>query len=544
MKQTRTIVQLLLLALVLATGHVVMSLRSGESRGLAKRVSILPYDGSMSTITVIRDGTETVTLTNAAGWKICWPILGEVDTKKMAALSDALTLVPIDDTLSDQELLKLGRTHADFELEVPKLSLKVKAGNKEKRINFGAETPTGDGVYAEVEGENAVLVVPKKAFEAANMTLATLRRRNIFNISGEEVAAVDVRLEVGKFTRIERGSANNERFVSYMEELLGAEVKEFIWPVGGADEGTAAGMSLLAGYGLDPEAAATVTLHGVDGADRTICFGKGAGDGLVFALVFGGGAIVTVDSKLKYDLIEGESAFNDLRLFPMEAGEIGSMTIADGSGKYMLRRDKDGNWMLEAPVNAAADAKVAEELAERIVKLQASDLDSEGVTVSVASNRVPVKVSAKALFGKTEVDSLRSRDIVQIKGEDIKRLVGGGASVEYNQERKIWVVDSSGKSGKVDEVAVEKIVKALESLKAERVVKLKVSEPDYSRYGLEDPQYRLAIDLTTAGVARKNIIIGDKAQGGYYATLGSADAIFVISSKTKKILTANLVEAE
>ena len=95
------------------------------------------------------------------------------------------------------------------------------------------------------------------------------------------------------------------------------------------------------------------------------------------------------------------------------------------------------------------------------------------MTVSVAGNKSSAKVGRKALFGEGAVEDLRSREIVQIKGDDIKRLVGGGASVAYNQERKIWVVENSGKAGKVNEEAVERIVECLKNLKAERVVKLK-----------------------------------------------------------------------
>ncbi len=542
MKPSGTIAKLLLLAALLAAGHLLVSLRIADSHRTVRTNTLLPGADAALALTVLHDGVESVALTNAGSWRIEWPISGDVDAKTIAALTDALAFAQIEDTLSDVELMKLGRSHADFELDNPRLSLLVTLDAGRKEVEFGADTPSGDGVYATVSGDNCVFVVPKKAFEAMDVTLARLRRRNLFNISDEEVASVDIRLEAGKFSRIERGSLNNERFVDFLASLLAAEVKEFIWPVGGEKESVTAGMSLLAGYGLDPETAATVTLHGVDGMDRSISFGKGAGDGLVFALVFGGGAIVTVDSKLKYDLIEGGEAFNDSRLFPMEAGEVATVNIADNGVNYLLQRDQDGDWQLESPVAAAADRKAVEALAGRIVKLRTSDLSETGVTLSVSTNRAPVKVRTEALAGEDGFVGLRSREILSVDPQDVKRLVGAGASVEFNPERKVWMVETPANAGKVDEKAVEAIVAELKSLVAERVVKLKVSEADLENYGLGEPQYRLAIDMTTSGVARKNILIGSGTKGGYYATLGSADAVFVISEKTKKTLTAKLIE--
>ena len=542
MNNARTVWKLILLAAVLAAGHLLVSLRYEDKRGSVRGNTLLPGADRALAITILREGAETVTMTNSGGWKLEWPVRGDVDVKTVAAMTDALAFAPVDDMLTSVELMKLGRTQADFELDAPRLSLAVSLPEGRVEVDFGTETPSGEGVYATVSGENRGFVVQKKAFEAMDVNLGKLRRRNLFNLADEEVMSVDIRLEAGKFSRIERGNLNNERFVEFLAALLSAEVKEFIWPVGGENESSTAGMSLLAGYGLDPEAAATVTLHGVDGLDRTISFGKGAGDGLVFALVFGGGAIVTVDSKLKYDLIEGGDAFNDSRLFPMEAGDVTSVNIAEDGVNYLLQCDQGGDWQLESPVTATADRKAAEMLVGRIVKLRTSDLAEDGVTLSVSTNRAPVKVRLASLVGEDGLMGLRSREILSVDPLDVKRLVGGGVSVEFNPERKVWMVETSASAGKVDERAVEAIVAELKSLMARRVVKLKVSEPELESYGLGEPQYRLAIDLATAGVARKNILIGSATKGGYYATLGSADAVFVISEKTKKILTAKLLK--
>ena len=82
----------------------------------------------------------------------------------------------------------------------------------------------------------------------------------------------------------------------------------------------------------------------------------------------------------------------------------------------------------------------------------------DGVTLSVSTNRAPVKVRLAALADEEGLVGLRSREILSVDPLDVKRLVGGGASVEFNPERKVWMVETSANAGKVDEAAVEAIM--------------------------------------------------------------------------------------
>jgi hypothetical protein len=53
----------------------------------------------------------------------------------------------------------------------------------------------------------------------------------------------------------------------------------------------------------------------------------------------------------------------------------------------------------------------------------------------------------------------------------------------------------------------------------------------------------VAVDVEAPGAARRNILLGGAASGGgRYATVGGADAVFVISKQTAAALTAELVE--
>jgi hypothetical protein len=71
---------------------------------------------------------------------------------------------------------------------------------------------------------------------------------------------------------------------------------------------------------------------------------------------------------------------------------------------------------------------------------------------------------------------------------------------------------------------------------------LKAAPADLARYGLDAPRLVLAVDRGVAGSVRRNILIGKETRGGYYATVGSADAIFVVSRESVQALMSPLLK--
>ena len=187
----------------------------------------------------------------------------------------------------------------------------------------------------------------------------------------------------------------------------------------------------------------------------------------------------------------------------------------------------------------------------RILALTSADLAADGLKVSVSTNRAPIAVSAKRLLGSRRLEDLRSREIIRIDPALVRRLVStpGGkgqaspVSVVYSRERRVWSVEAEGGSDRaVKESGVKGVLSALDPLKAAYVVSLKASAADLARYGLEKPLHQIAIDQEKEGSVRRNILVGGAAEGGNYATIGSAEAIFVLPKKTVSRLVAPLVE--
>lgn len=551
----RRSILLLVLGIILA----VVALWTGRSSDVALQVSgreVLDELVASTEIVLERAGASRIHLVKSGHWRLREPFAVSADEQQVLKLLDVFSQTPILDYLAEDEILKLGHTLADFSLERPVLLATFTLPGAVRSISFGIPTPAADGVYATVSGIPGVFVVRSEVLEAVDLPVDGLRRRSLFLGDAESVSAFDIRRGAGgrlEFVRSgegwrigsERASEQNVR--KFIGALFQADAVSFVWPVGATNEMTEASTALLSGYGLDPESALTVTLKGDDGRDRSISFGKTAGDGQVYALVHNGSSIVTVNSALKDAAEQDVRLFTDSRLFPVEASSVVYFTVSDGEASYALARDEKGGWRLESPVSARADNERVEELLGRILNLAPTDADAQGVAVSLSTNAPALYVSRNRLVDLSGFDGLRSREILRVDPAQVKRLVridGKQAdrpvSVVYSRDRQAWNIERMEGDGRVDEQGVTTVLSALAPLTALRVERLKVSTTDLDDYGLNAPYLTLAIDLEGAESVRRNLILGGETEGGRFATIGSADAVFVLSDSVVTTLSTLL----
>lgn len=559
MRNRRAICWLLCAIILTVLAHVTLSYKGGVDKALVQRAHLLSGTvDDVQRIALARPGAAETVIARFSDWRLVEPYRSSVDRRVVMKMLDVLTVSDIEETVSDQELLRLGLTRASLGLEEPRARVAVSVADGVQEISFGTVTPTGEGVYAAVTGEDAVYVVPSNVFAAVDLSPEGFRRRSAFPVGAELVQSVDVKRGSGSFVRLVRdgegwnmvqpkeASASAIRVRQLLAELMATSAVDFIWPNGTEGEGQTLSSALLAGYGLDPESAVTVTLKCADGTDRQIAFGKEAKDGLVYALVQNGGAVVTVNGSPK-DLAQSDvSFFTDTRLFPVAAETVSRVSITDRGANYLLAKGEDGNWLLDAPVVAATDARSVAALLARIGELRPADVATEGVTISLSTNAAPVTVARDSVLKGLRLEDLRSREILDVDPVGVRRVVVSTASskptaVVYDKDRRAWNVESSEKVGKVSPEAVDALLDKLHPLRADWIVKLKVSSADLRAYGLETPSVTVAIDQAKEDSVRRNILIGDEAQGGRFATLGATDAVFVISQEVLNRLTEPLV---
>ena len=561
MRNMRIIVWLSVGIAALLGVNILLTFNDSQDTAIVQRTSLLPFpDDAVSLIEISRGGVVESVLTHTGSWRLVEPFAGSVDEAVVLKLLDALAYAPLDDSLGDQELLRLGRTRADFGLESPRLAVRIRVGASEAAISFGSPTPSASGVYAAIDDVRAVFVVPSNTFAAVDVPASGFRRRTLFTSGEESVASFDVKRGAGEFMRFRRegdgwlmvqpteGPASLTKIKKLLSDVMSASAVDFVWPVGGSNEVAEASDALLAGYGLGAESAVTLTLKGTDGSDRRISFGSDAGEGRVYALVHNGAAVVTVDAALKDLVSPGNSALADTRLFPYETSQVSGMSIVDDGVACMLAKNEDGTWRLDSPISAAASSTAVDSLLSAVLALRGGDTDENGVEVSISADERKVRVSRAALGPGFRLENLRSLEILKIDPASVRRLsvtgsgTNGTESVVYDRDRRAWSVEVSSVKGTVSENGVARVLGVVNPLEAGRIVKLKVSADDLGGYGLEKPRLTVAIDLEREDAIRRNILVGDATDGGCFATVGASDAVFVLPESAVYDLSADIVE--
>lgn len=569
MKNRREIVFLLLGIALAGALNFILVMFGGQKTKLVHRTTILDPTREIAFIEIDRDDQPAIWMSRQERgvWRLIKPYPGSVEETVINRFLDVLSTEVISDSLSDRDLLRIGRQRADFELENPKfvITLKDGEGKTVDRVAFGSVTPSGQSVYASIEGEQSVITVSSNLFATVNVPASGFRKKTLFDIDAKSVVSFEVHRPSGNnLTFVRDGdilknpnidSSVNSKAVELLEKILSLTAVNFHWPTGATNESNSVTASLLAGYGLDSESAVVVNMKCSDGTDRRITLGKRGGDSLVYALAQGDSAVVSVDAAARDLAMQSEETFVDSRLFPMEASAVQAFTLVESDVTYVLKRVGNDKWMIDSPIVVEADSAAAKLVLDRILSLSSSDVIKDEknssvphIAVSLTTNMPPATVAATSVLGKKRIAQLRSSEILRFDPLVVKRIVQTTGdkgenvfAVVYDREKRRWNREVSGAiaPGEVDAKAVERLLSAINPLKADRIVTLKVNADDGVKYGLDKPLLKIAIDQDSENSLRRNIIIGGQAKGGRYATVGSSDAIFVIPTATvRKLSTA------
>ncbi len=567
MKRGRTIVWMILAIGALVGLRAILTARYGGRSARLVRESVLAASAERATgFIVTRAGEAPIVLEEEEGtWRICSPFVGVADEQVVKRMGDALAFREVEDALSDAELLRLGRDRGDFGLDVPRVTVAICAAGVTNEVYFGESTPAGTSVYAAIEGTDLVYVVPTNIVAAVDRSAVDFRSRQILpSRVFPDLAAVnafDVRTRAGTFVRLVRMGekwrmveprdmvVSSSRVRTFLGKIFAARAVGFVWPIGVSNETTRSSVALLAGYGLDSENVMTITLRGVDGRDTSISFGKEAGPNLVYALVQGGEAIVTLAADVKDWTQQASAAFSDARLFPYEAREIAAFSLADGDATYLLSRSAKGVWQIDSPIVAEANQMVVKSLLTQLLSMKETDLEAGGVRVSLSTNSEPLEVSREGILSNHRLADLRAKEICRVDAKGVARFVvtkkdEKPTSIVWDADRRVWNVETAGAAGVVDERAIAALFEVLNPLKASSIVSIKVSAAMLGTYGLATPRVTLALDFVEKEALRRNLLIGNLSQDGYYATIGSSDAIFILPQETVERILAPLVSED
>ena len=520
-------------------------------------------------------GQDEVELARGADglWRIVRPFAVTANAAAVARLVDALTLVPVSDMRSEEELLELDETLADFGIGPSSFTVSLGAGPHRVGVAFGNVSPSGGEVYAHVEGARNVYALPRAAFDRIPRGVDDFRERGVLACPRDEIAGIDIRVPDKPTVRLARtdggwsilspaaAPADGAAVSALVDYLAAAQVEAFEIPSRAHPAAPSGGIKTddLVQYGLD--AGLSVTVRGAADHTEQIVFGRSAGTNLVWALVRNGTAVVSVDAALAERCRADGASLRDTRVFPFAEGEtLTSVSLTAGPAVYMLAQDSNSVWRIMAPVVAPADQTKVVEFMDRLLRLRQSDVSDEGrvgderVLVSVSTtvtNRPGLAVSTELLGGRSVFADLRSKTMLEIDPATVRQLsmrteAGVETAVRLNADRGAWDLvrgEGSADSRRVNDGAVKALLSALARVEATGVETLAATADDLRRCGLDKPAFVLAVDVDAADAVRQNVLIGGTAPGGgRYATVGGADAVFVISRRTAADFTAPLAE--
>jgi hypothetical protein len=560
---------------VIACGLYVLSFRTRAVATATTRNSLCTFAlDDVKSFDVVRGGTNLVALTRGddGAWRIIAPYAAPADEAVVRRLVDAVTLLPLGDMRTEEELAALHEDLADFGLAGDvRATVTLRSNSSAVSISFGAPTASGKEVYARTSGLRNVFTVANAAFDAVPLDADGFRRRALVASDAKDVTGIDLRVPESPFVKLVRGAggwrlaapveapadaAAVEKLVAGLAE---AKVAEFVLPSasnpppGGE---SAIKPSALAPYGLSSDAGFAVTVRAASGAAEQIVFGAHRGTNLVYALVQNGTAVVAVDAALAELCRAGGASFRDSRVFPLGAGErLASVSLTAGSLVYVLAQGTNGVWRLEAPVVAQADPAAAAAMVDRVLRMRRSDVpdsppEKDGVRVSVATSagvQPGVVVPAAFFEGCGAFADLRSKTLLALDPASVRRISvtpkgAAGITVAPSADRSKWNIEG-GPPATVSVDAVKKLLTALTRVDAAAVETVAATPDDLRRCGLDVPELTIAIDFEQADSTRRNLLLGGVAAGGgRYATVGGADAVFILSRAVVQELTVKIAE--
>ena len=597
MSNRRFIILFLLGIVACAAGLWGLSERARVVASDATRRVLCPVDPSaVDAVTVTaRDGAKMTLEQKSGSWRIVVPFPSPADPAPVAQLIDMLTLAPICDMRTEDELNQLHETLADFGLNPPRSTISLSAGSVTNTIHFGAATASGKEIYARVEGIKNVFTLPADAFAAVPSGVDSFRQCAILSCPRDEIAGLELRVPDAKEVNEQTASlvklvrdgtgwrmtepiaavADAEAVTALADKLAAARVIDFTLPSasqppphGTTPDGTLPAAALVPyGFtvnktGLSVDTALSVTVLAMDGSVETILFGGAAGTNRVWALVQNGAAVVSVDASLAELCRAHEAAFRDTRVFSFKADEaLKSVSITANSLVYVLGRDTNGIWRIDAPVVAPADQAMAADLVEKILKLKQNDLTrpepkntkkpAQEIQVAVettAASHAAIAVPADYFGRDVSFADLRSKTLLTLDPTTVRRLSvktdsGEAPAVTFDATRAVWNLEKPMEGKRSSPTAIKALLTALAHVEAVSVETVAATPADFRRCGLDKPACIVTIDVETTGNARRNVLLGGATSGGgRYATVGGADAVFVVSKQTAAALMTDLTE--
>lgn len=240
-----------------------------------------------------------------------------------------------------------------YGLDPPQASLELQLANGSKHtLLVGANSFTGDSIYALVDGGQSVSLLPQLLATSTARTLDTLRDRSILRFDSGQIASFMLRSPSGelaaakqseqwKFTKPTNTLASQDAVDSLLQAVSGAKMASVVSEK--PDD--------LARYGLaNPPVSLAVT--DAKGAQSTLQLGRKDGDAY-FARDVSRPTVFRVGADLYAKLTQKFSDLRDKKIVHVDSADVQQIEVRNAGGSISLSKKKDGSeeWVFDAPAD-------------------------------------------------------------------------------------------------------------------------------------------------------------------------------------------------
>src|ERR1017187_7233235 len=584
--KSRTTLFLILVALVIG-GLVALDYYWGTSTQdlLARSKRVLDFQSKDISGLKIELTNQVYTLERSGDqWQIKQPLDVRANYSTVSSILDELEFAERNRSITEKELT--GMTPKDFGLETPRVRLTLRNKKESMILLVGNETPTKDAVYAQLQGKEDVLVVPKSIYERVDRTLDDLRDRTVVDFQAASATRVEIKsadrvIELAKsaittnaeprwaLTRPLAARADQRKVGELLADLGGLRVTDFV----------SESARDIPAYQLDePEREVTVWT-GESGKTLQIGRALTKDPRQVEVKLKSPASIYTVPSASVQKFAVQANDLRDAQVLVFAESDVHGIEVLHGTDKISLVHT-DAAWRIATPVAATADDTAVQQLLRHLGGLNArqfaadvaTDLDKYGLAAPMATVSLRgegTNPAAQLVVGALEVANavrfvkrvdepfvygvetniaawlpanwltLRARELADLKPEQITKLTvekkSGKVTVQRDADKKWKLLEPV--QGVIDNDALQRLLDEFAALPAEEFVR--EGRDNLAEFGLDQPE---ATVTATVGDKTYTLVLGKPQDAErQYAFWSDPPLVFTIWTSRANTLVRDVV---
>lgn len=540
----------------------------------------------------IQNGDDRIELRKSDNkWRLEAPIKDQADSSLVDGLVSALQSWQKDETISEDEIEKDKGRLEEYDLEKPKLRVKLRGKEMPPEILFGKDAALEGKMYVRLADSKDSFLVSQRVKTNVTKKAEEFRDRKLTDLTAAQVNRIALKTAAGEMelqkqgenweiTRPLRARADNQKAGDLISRVTAARIEQFVAQAGGD----------LQPYGL-AEPRGSITLFKQDDKEgQTLQIGGAHPEHQeqVYVRFSARNFVYTLPKKIEEVLNTKPADLRDRHLVRFDTNVLDRITInAPGKGKTVLAR-KDQGWTIASRDNQPANNTEVTRLLDtlkneqvtRFVEDVASDVAKYGLdkpqlqvtlssfasenTAESSAGEEPIATIAfgnadgdnvfartgeepfivavrKALLDQIFTDPIKWQELAvfKFKPDDVHRL-----SVTTDKEitltrgaNKEWTRAQPGEP--INTVNVESLLNTLTDLRAVRWEGSAIPPQAFDK-----PQITINFTTSADDKTAHKLIVGGPAGGGmWFGRVEGREGVFVINNPDFNALRLPLDEA-